>query len=142
MLCTRDVKREQGQSHERIALELALTAVFASIGNVKPSAILINKHRTSLNVINEVVGKDLYCWRVENGQKIKIGGNVLLYHFHVMKVWTENLLSRVPAIDKDNIWRELHFLMHCPQEQQFENNVKKLYKKFQHIPNVVDYMKK
>ena len=85
MLCTTDVKREQGQSHEGIALELALTAVFASIGNVRPSAILIDKHRTSLNAINEVVGKDLYCWRVENEQKIKIRGTVLLCHFHVMK---------------------------------------------------------
>ena len=114
MLCTRDVKREPKESHEDIALELTLTAAFASIGNVRPSAIFIDKHRTSLNVINEIVGKDIYCWRVENGQMIHIGGNVLLCHFHVMKVWSENLLSRVPAIDKNNIWRELHFLIHYP----------------------------
>jgi hypothetical protein len=70
---------------------------------------------TSVNAINKVVGKDIYCWRVKDGQMIQIGENVLLCHFHVMKAWNKNLLSRVPAIDKDNIWRALHFLMHCPQ---------------------------
>lgn len=103
MLCTRDVKREQGQSHESIALELALTAAFVSLGDVRPSAILIDKHRTSLNAINEVVGKDIHCWRVENGQRIQIGGNVLLCHFHVMKVWSEILLTYVPKLDKKKL---------------------------------------
>ena len=109
ILCTRDVKQEQGQSHEGITLELALTAAFALIRNIRSSAISIDKHRISLNAINEVVGKDIYCWRVENGQMIQIGENVLLCHFHVMKARNENLLSRVSAIDKDNFWRELHF---------------------------------
>ena len=72
ILCTRDIKQEQGQSHEGIALELALTAAFASIGDVRPSAILIDKHKTSLNAINEVVGKDIHCWRVENGEKFQV----------------------------------------------------------------------
>ena len=47
-------------------LELALTAVFESNEEVRPFAILIDKYNTSLNVINEVVGKDLHCWRIEN----------------------------------------------------------------------------
>ena len=85
ILCTRDVKQKQGQNHEGIALELALTAAFASIGNVRPSAILIDKHKTSLNAINEIVGKDIHCWRVENEEKIQVDKNVLLCHFHVMK---------------------------------------------------------
>jgi hypothetical protein len=109
MLCTRDVKQKQKQSHEGIALELVFTPAFASIGDVRPSEILIDKHMTSVNAINEVVGKDIYCCRVENGQMIQIGGNMLLCHFHVMKAWSKNILSRVPAIDKDNIWRALHF---------------------------------
>ena len=66
-------------------LELALTAAFASIGDVRPSAILIDKHKTSLNAINEIVGKDIHCWRVENEEKIQVDSNVLLCHFHVMK---------------------------------------------------------
>ncbi len=70
---------------------------------MRPSAILIDKHKTSLNAINEIVGKDIHCWRVENEKKFQVGGNVLLYYFHVMKAWNENLLTRVPAIDKDNI---------------------------------------
>jgi hypothetical protein len=103
MLCTRDVKREQGQSHKGIVLELALIVIFASIGDVRPSTILIDKHKTSLNAINEVVGKDIHCWRVENGEKIQIARNMLLCHFHVMKAWSEIFFSRFPAIDKDNI---------------------------------------
>ena len=142
MLCTRDVKQEHGQSHKGIALELALTAAFASIGDVRPSAILIDKHKTSLNAINEVVGKDIHCWRVENGEKFQVSGNVLLCHFHVIKAWSENLLTRVPAIDKDNIWRALHFLMHCLQEQQFDKNLKRFYERFQYILNVRDYIEK
>ena len=109
MLCTRDVKQKQRPSHKGIALELAFTPAFASTGDVRPSAILIDKHMTSVNAINEVVGKDIYCWHVEIGQMIQIGGSVLLCHFHIMNTWSKNLLSYVPAIDKNNIWRALHF---------------------------------
>ena len=123
-------------------LELAPTVAFASIRNVRPSAILINKHKTSLNAINEVIGKNIHCWRVENGEMIQIGGNTLLCHFYIMKVWSENFFSRVNAIDKDNVWRALYFLMHCLQEKQFDNNFKEIYKKFQYIPNMIDYMEK
>ena len=48
---------------------------------------------------------------------IQVGRDVLLCHFYVMKAWNENFLSRVPTIDKNNIWRTLHFLIHFPQEQ-------------------------
>ena len=85
MLCTMGIKREQKQSYEGKALDLALTAAFASIRNMRYFTILIDKHRTSLNDINEVVGKDIYRWRVENRQRIQIGGNVLAWHIHVMK---------------------------------------------------------
>ena len=43
MLCTKDNK----QGHERIALKLALTLVFASIRKTNPTAIVIDKHKTS-----------------------------------------------------------------------------------------------
>jgi hypothetical protein len=38
MLCSKDKK----QGHKRIAIELVLTHVFASIGKVRPSAIVID----------------------------------------------------------------------------------------------------
>ena len=142
VLCIRGVKQKQGQSHEGIPLELTLTAAFASIGDVRSSAILIDKHKTSLNAINEVVGKDIHCWRVENVEKFQVDENVLLCHFHIMKAWSRNLLTRVLATDKDNIWRALHFLMHCPQEQQFDKNLKRFNENFQYVPNMGNYIKK
>ena len=139
ILCTKNVKREQWQSHEGIALELALTIAFASMGNVRPSAIYIDRHRMSLNTIYEVVGKDIYCWHV----MIQIGGNVLLCQFHGVKVWSEILLSRVPAIDKDKfLERESCIFNILSTKTTIWQHLKKIYETFQHIPNVVDYMKK
>ena len=47
-------------------MELALTAAFASIGDTNFFAIFIDKHKTSLIDINEVVDNDVYCWRSKN----------------------------------------------------------------------------
>jgi hypothetical protein len=55
MLCTKDNKH----GHEGIALGLALTSVFASIGETHPNAIIIDKHKTCLNAINKVVEADV-----------------------------------------------------------------------------------
>ena len=41
MLCTKD----NNEGHEGIAIKLALSAVFASIGKVRPSAIVIEKYK-------------------------------------------------------------------------------------------------
>lgn len=57
MLCTKD----KNEGHEGIAIELALSAVFASIREVRPSAIVIDKHRTSLNSVNKVISNDIHC---------------------------------------------------------------------------------
>lgn len=57
MLCTKD----KNEGHEGIAIELALSAVFASIGEVRPSAIVIDKHKTSLNSISKVISNDIHC---------------------------------------------------------------------------------
>jgi hypothetical protein len=46
MLCNNDKK----QGHEKKAIELALTYVFISFGKVRLSAIVIHKHKTSLNL--------------------------------------------------------------------------------------------
>ena len=136
MLCTKDKK----QGHQGIALELALIAVFASLGAVRPSAIVIDKDKTSLNSINTVVRSDEHCWSIENGEKVQVAGKVLLCHFHVMKAWSENLLTRVPIPEKNKLWIALHVLMHCSKEEHFEENLKKLYEDFQHIPSVAEYM--
>jgi hypothetical protein len=68
MLCTKDNK----QRHEGIALELALTSVFALIGEIRPTAIVIDKYKTSLNAINKVVEADVHCWIIQSGERIQV----------------------------------------------------------------------
>jgi hypothetical protein len=48
-----------------ITLELCLKVVFEAIGNVRPTDIVINKHKTSLLAIQKVVDEDKYCWKDE-----------------------------------------------------------------------------
>ena len=81
MLCSNDVKG----GHEGIALEIALTHVFEAIGEVRPSAIVIDKHKTSLNAINKVLENDAHCWIMKESTKVQVAERVLLCHFHVMK---------------------------------------------------------
>ena len=50
-----------------------------------PSAIVMDKHKTLLNTIQNIVNNDVYCWTYEGGPKILTGGRVVLCHFHVMK---------------------------------------------------------
>jgi hypothetical protein len=61
MLCSKDT----GSRQEGIALELYLKVVFEAIGNVRPTCIVIDKHKTSLLAIQKVVGEDKYCWKDE-----------------------------------------------------------------------------
>jgi hypothetical protein len=136
MLCSKDKK----QGHEGMAMELALTYVFASIGKVRPFAIVIDKYMTSLNSINEVIDKDVHRWTIRSEGRVQVVGRVLLCHFHVMKAWSENFLTHVSILDKESLWRSLHILMHCSVEEYFDDNLKKLYEDFQHISNVVDYI--
>jgi hypothetical protein len=135
MLC-----KDKKQWHEGIAIELALTSVFASIGKVRPSAIVIDKHKTSLNSINEVIDKDAHCWTIGSEGRVQVARRVLLCHFHVLKAWSENLLICIPIPNKESLWRSLHVLMHCLVEEHFDDNLKKLYRDFQHISNVADYI--
>jgi hypothetical protein len=60
MLCSKDKK----QGHEGIAIELVLISVSTFIGKERSSAIVIDKHKTSLNSINEVIDKDAHCWTI------------------------------------------------------------------------------
>ena len=131
---------DKKEGHEGIALELALMSVFASLGHVRPSAIVIDKHKTSLNSIRKVVEEDVHCWSTGSDGKVQVAGRVLLCHFHVMKAWSENLLTRVPLLDKEKLWRALYVLMHYPKEVHFDENLKKFYDDFQHIPTVAAYM--
>ena len=66
MLFTKD----KNERHEDIAIELALSPVFACIGEVRPSAKVIYKHKISLNSINKVISNDIHCWSFENITKI------------------------------------------------------------------------
>jgi hypothetical protein len=136
MLCSNVPK----QGHEGIAIEIALTHVFESLGKIRPSAIVIDKHKTSLNAIQKIVNNDVHCWTYEGGAKVQIGGRVLLCHFHVMKAWSENLLTRIPNEDKDRVWRALHVLMLCPDETHFDENLRRFCIEFQHIPSFATYI--
>jgi hypothetical protein len=136
MLCSND---PQG-GHEGVAIDIALFHVFESLGEIRPSAIIIDKHKTSLNAIQSVVSNDANCWTIENGAKTQIGGRVLLCHFHVMKAWSENLLTKVPNEDKDRVWRALHVLMLCPSEDHFDENLGRFCVEFQHIPTFALYV--
>lgn len=89
MLCTRDVKWKQRQNHKNIALELAFTTAIASTEDVRSSAILINKYKRISNNINDVFGKYIHFWSIDNEEMIHIGGNVLLCHFDIMKAWSK-----------------------------------------------------
>lgn len=136
MLCSNEIK----EGHEGIALELALTHVFAAIGEVRPSAIVIDKHKTSLTAITNVVNQDLHCWIMEGENRVQVAGRVLLCHFHVMKAWSENLLTRVPMADKDRVWQALNVLMHCPDETHFDENLRRFAEEFAHIPSFGPYI--
>ena len=126
MLCTKD----KNEGHESIAIELVLSTVFVSIGEVRSSAIVIDKHKTSLNSINKVISNDIHCWRFVNATKVQIMGRVHLCHFHMMKAWSENLLTCVPEPDKEKLWQSLHVLLHCPNKSHFEVHLQKLYNDF------------
>ena len=99
MLCTKD----KNEGDEDIAIELASSAVFSSIGEVRPSAIVIDKYKTSLNPINKAISNNIYCWNFVNVTKIQIAERILLCHFHMMKAWSRTLLTRVPEPDKEKI---------------------------------------
>ena len=79
MLCSKDKK----QWHVGIAIELALTSVFASIGKIRHSAIVINKHMKSLNSFNEVIDKNTHFWTIGSEGRVQVVGRILLCHFHV-----------------------------------------------------------
>jgi len=114
ILCTKD--KEEG--HEGIAIELALTHVFANIGDVRPLAFIIDKQKTLLNAISHVVNNDIHCWKYGTiGEQV--AKHILLCWFHIMKAWCENLLTRVPMLEKDRVWQGLHVLLNCPCEDHF-----------------------
>lgn len=136
MLCSKDKK----QGHEGIALEITLEHVFAHMGDIRPSAFVIDKSKTSFNAIEKVIANDVSFWKDGKIGGEQIAGKMLLCHFHVMKAWSENLLTRVPIDMKDKVWHELHVLLHCPNENHFDENVKRFCEAFKHIPGVVPYI--
>ena len=119
MLCLID--KQQG--HEGIAIKLRLTHIFESLGTIRPAAIVIDKHRPSLNAITNVVNKNIHCQKTTGSARTQIAGRVLLCHFYVMKAWSENLLTQVPNEFKDPIWQTLHILMIYPDESHFDANL-------------------
>lgn len=55
---------------------LALSAVF-----VKPSAIVIDKHKTFLNFINKIISNDIHCWSFVNPGKVQIADIFFIFIF-------------------------------------------------------------
>jgi len=77
--------KDKDGGHEGIAIELALVHVFSNIGDIRPSAFIIDICKTSLNVINHVVNNDIHCWKHGILGEEQVAQQVLLCWFHVMK---------------------------------------------------------
>ena len=58
ILCMKD----KNEGHEGITIELALSAVFVSIGKLRRSAVVIDKHKMSLIFINNVISNNIHYW--------------------------------------------------------------------------------
>ena len=110
MLCSKD--KEKG--HEGIAMKITLQYVFASIEGVRLSTIVIDKSPTSLSAIRTIVEKHPFCLKNDIIGGEQIAGWIFLCHFHMMKIWRENLLTCIPIDEKDKVWQHLHVLMHYP----------------------------
>lgn len=57
MFCSNNVK----QGHEGLAIELVLTHVFESLEKIRLFVIVIDKHKTSLNAVQNIIINDVYC---------------------------------------------------------------------------------
>ena len=60
------------QMHESIPIEITLIHILKSLKKIRPSAIVIDKHKTSLNAIQNIMYNDVYCWTYEKVQKYKL----------------------------------------------------------------------
>ena len=96
MLYTKD----KNEDYEGITIELTLFVVFVSIEEVRPSTIIIDKHKMSLNSINKVISNDIHCWSFVNATKDQIAEKNFFYHFHMIKARSENLLIHILELDK------------------------------------------
>ncbi|MCO5559504.1 hypothetical protein L7F22_013105 [Adiantum nelumboides] len=85
-----------GYHHDVMALEMTLQIVFARMGNIRPSAIVIDKSQQELEAIVKVVDDDPHSWIVDtHGAWHQVACHVLLCWFHAKKAWVENLLPQV-----------------------------------------------
>ena len=66
IFCFNDFK----QGHEGFALELALFHIFGSFAEIRPLTIVIDKHKTTLTTITNVVNKDVYCRNTNDNIRI------------------------------------------------------------------------
>jgi len=107
---------------------------------VRPYAIVIDKCKTSLNFINKVFFQLHLLLELCECHKSSYCENNMFCHFHVMKVWSENLLIHVSKPDKVKLWHSLHVLMYCPNEFYFEVYLQNLHNDFQHIPTINVYV--
>ena len=134
MLCSKNT----GSRQEEITLELSLKVVFEAIGNVRPTYIVIDKHKTSPLAIQKVVDEDKYCWRDELEGIEEIAEKLLLCGFHIMKAWSEYLLTRGPFTSK-KMWQSLYILMHCSSKITFDYELKRFYNEFKDIECIMIY---
>lgn len=92
MMCTNDV----GTNQESMALELTFKTIFSRMHEIRPAAIVIDKHVVELGAIKKVVDADFYCWTEgDQRQRQQVAGHVLLCWFHAKKAWVENLMPLV-----------------------------------------------
>ena len=115
ILCSANV----GSNHESVALKLILSAIFKSMDEVLPNAIVIDRSWTEHNAFREVIDHDEWCW--ENGSS---GGTqtkckLLLCWFYVKKAWTKNLLPKVKEEKRSELYAWMDRLMFCNSELQF-----------------------
>ena len=130
----------KGQGHQGIAIKISLEYVFKNIGIVRPSAILIDKDMTFLNAITTIVKNDPICWKDKRIGREQIVCQVLFCYFHAMKAWSEHILPRILFDKRDELWQLLMTLLHCPVEAHFDFNVQNLFRVFEAIPGVIQYV--
>ena len=100
MLCSSDC----GSNHEQIALEITLKIIFKRMESERPNATVIDKSWTKYNAIRNVITEDPCCWQITNGEMKQISCKILLCWFHVKNAWVDDLLPKVNASERNQLY--------------------------------------
>lgn len=71
---------------------------------------------------------------------MQISGRILLCHIHVMKAWSEDLLTKISICDKNSVWRALYVLLFYPDEDHFDRDLRKICEEFSYIHAFATYI--